>query len=130
MKTEEGLLKDKVKRYLDALPRQYRFMPVQQGYGTQTLDFLCCIDGRFVGVETKAAGKKPTPRQNQCIEAIKKAGGAAFYCDSYESFLLNMAAWGLAPHNPKPPTYEEICRDTTETFNRVFRKGSTPWNDA
>jgi hypothetical protein len=97
VKTEEGLLKDKVKRYLDALPRIYRYMPVPSGYGQQTLDFLCCIDGRFVGIETKAKGKKPTPRQTKCIEEIKKADGAAFWCDDYESFLLNMGAWGLAP---------------------------------
>ena len=123
MKTEEGLLKDKVKRYLDALPRMYRHMPVPSGYGTQTLDFLCCIDGRFVGIETKAKGKKPTPRQQQCIEEIKRAGGAAFWCDDYESFMLNMAAWGLASYAPDPnfvitrgPNYEELCKITREAF--------------
>jgi hypothetical protein len=97
MKTEEGLLKDKIKRYLDALPRCYRYMPVPAGYGAQTLDFLCCVNGRFVGIETKAKGKKPTPRQAACIEQIKKAGGAAFWCDDFDSFLIAMAAWGLAP---------------------------------
>jgi hypothetical protein len=99
--TEEGHLKIKVKRYLDQLPKMYRHMPVPSGYGSQTLDFLCCINGRFVGIETKASGKKPTPRQEQCMAAIKAAGGAAFWCDSYEGFLLGMAAWGLAPPSSK-----------------------------
>jgi hypothetical protein len=31
------------------------------------------------------------------MEAIKKAGGAAFYCDSFEGFLIAMACWGLTP---------------------------------
>jgi hypothetical protein len=97
MATEEGLLKIKVKRYLDQLPKSYRYMPVPSGYGTQTLDFLCCINGRFCGIETKAKGKKPTPRQEQCMTAIKAAGGAAFWADSYEGFLIGMAAWGLVP---------------------------------
>ncbi len=96
MKTEEGLLKDKVKRYLDALPRMYRHMPVPSGYGQQTLDFLCCIDGRFVGIETKAKGKRPTPRQLQCMNQIVDAGGIAFWCDTYEGFLCDMAVIGLA----------------------------------
>ena len=97
MKTEEGKLKDRIKRYLDALPRSYRHMPVPGGYGTQSLDFLCCIDGRCVGIETKAPGKKPTPRPELCMKQIIAAGGAAFSCETFESFLLNMAAWGLAP---------------------------------
>lgn len=99
MQTEESLLKTKVKRYLDTLsPLPYRYMPVPSGYGAQTLDFLCCINGRFVGIETKSRGKKPTPRQEQCMAQIIAAGGRAFWCDSYDSFLLNMAANGLAPH--------------------------------
>jgi hypothetical protein len=95
--TEEGLLKIKVKRYLDQLPRMYRYMPVPHGYGTQTLDFLCCINGRFVGIETKAQGQKPTPRQEQCMKAIIAAGGAAFWADSFEGFLIAMSVWGLTP---------------------------------
>ncbi len=96
MKTEEGLLKDKVKRYLDTLGAYY-FMPVQQGYGRQGVDFFCCIAGKFVAIETKRKGKEPTPRQDQCLKQVVVAGGVSFWCDSYESFMLNMAAHGLAP---------------------------------
>lgn len=101
MTTEEGMLKIKVKRYLDQLPKMYRYMPVQQGFGIQAVDFLCCINGRFVAIETKSKGKKPTPRQNACLAAVKAAGGAAFWCDDFESFLLGMAAYGLAPMSSK-----------------------------
>lgn len=108
MKTEEGRLKDQVKRYLNQLGAHFH-MPVPSGYGRQTIDFLCCVPiyhnggriGMFVGIETKAPGGKPTPRQKQCIEEIKAAGGVAFYCDTYEGFLLTMASYGLTPA-PKP----------------------------
>jgi hypothetical protein len=94
MKTEEGRLKDKIKKHLTALGA-YRFMPVQFGYGTQSVDFLCCVKGRFLAIETKAEGKEPTPRQAQCLAEIKQAGGVAFWVDSFESYLLNLAAWGF-----------------------------------
>lgn len=100
MKTPEGLLKYKVKNYLNALARSYYYMPVAAGFGKQSVDFLCCINGRFVAIETKAPGKAATPRQALCTREVIAAGGAAFECDSYEGFLLNMAAWGLTP----PPT--------------------------
>lgn len=94
MKTEEGRLKDYVKKQLDLL-HAYRYMPVPSGYGQQTLDFLCCIDGRFIGIETKAEGKEPTARQSLCIEEIKAAGGIAFWCDSAPSFMLAMKEHGF-----------------------------------
>jgi len=84
MKTEEGLLKDEVKKYLNSL-HAYWYMPVPAGYGKQTLDFLCCINGRFIGLETKAPGKKPTARQWQCIQQINDAGGIGFFADNLDS---------------------------------------------
>src|ERR1700723_3086489 len=63
--TPEGRVKAKVKKALDALPRRYVFMPVQRGMGAPSLDFLLCVESRFVAIETKAFGKKLTPRQ--CI---------------------------------------------------------------
>lgn len=116
MTTEEGLLKIKVKRYLDQLPRMFRYMPVPSGWGAQTLDFLCCINGRFVGIETKSKGKKPTPRQEQCMTAIKAAGGAAFWCDDFESFLLGMAAYGLVPQSTKDTIIIESTAKGFESF--------------
>ena len=91
MKTPEARLKDEIKTLLKRMGAHY-YMPVPSGYGKQTLDFLCCVKGRFVGIETKAPGKKPTPRQQQCIDEINAAGGLAFWCDHYEDayFMLGM----------------------------------------
>lgn len=56
-------------------------MPVPSGFGESTLDYLGCYRGRFFAVETKALGKKPTPRQQLIIESMKRAGAAVFVID-------------------------------------------------
>lgn len=94
MLTEEASLKAKCRAYLKRLGA-YRFSPVQMGMGATTVDDLFCLRGRFCGVEYKAAGKRPTPRQDLTMREIKTAGGAAFWCDSFDGFLLNLAVWGL-----------------------------------
>lgn len=80
----EAKLKQEVKAYLDALGA-YWFMPVQTGYGVKgTPDFLCCLKGRFVAIETKTKGRKPNPWQERAIKQINDAGGLAFWADSLE----------------------------------------------
>lgn len=70
------------------------------GLGVSTVDILGCSPhaaGRFFGIEVKAEGKKPTPRQNIVMDEIRKAKGVSFFCDSHESFLLNAGLWDLLP---------------------------------
>ena len=76
-KGPEGKLKDQVKAYLDERGAYY-FMPVQMGLGAATVDFLCCVKGRFVAVETKIWPRKATPRQLLCLNAVQAAGGIGF----------------------------------------------------
>ena len=82
--TPEGQVKHELKKYLDAMGVYY-FMPVQTGYGRATLDFLCCIRGRFVGIETKAPGKQPTGRQRRVMAEIDGAHGVAIWGDNIET---------------------------------------------
>jgi hypothetical protein len=56
----------------------YYFMPVQMGYGAPTLDFLGCHKGRAFAIETKAPGKTLTPRQEQTIGEMLRAGMKVF----------------------------------------------------
>lgn len=79
--TPEGKVKAKVKRLLDKYKARYEFWPVPYGYGASTLDCLICYRGKFIAVETKAPGKKPTDRQKMIIEQIRAAGGAVFVID-------------------------------------------------
>jgi hypothetical protein len=79
--TPEGRVKAAVNKLLAKYKRVYRFMPVQYGYGESTLDFLICVNGNFLAIETKTKGKKPTARQRQVIEKITAAGGTALVID-------------------------------------------------
>jgi len=79
--TPEGRVKDKIKALLDAHPHLYYYMPVPTGYGKATIDFLCCYRGHFFGIEAKAPGKVPTPRQEGVLEQIWLAGGGVFKID-------------------------------------------------
>lgn len=41
-------------------------------------DLTCCIKGKFVAIEVKSENGKPSPKQLEHIELVKKAGGLAF----------------------------------------------------
>lgn len=86
MKTPESYVKDPVRKYLKGLGA-YVFSPVQMGMGSPTLDDLICYQGRFVGIEYKAPGKYPTPRQRLTMDVIRRAGGLAFWGDSAEMII-------------------------------------------
>lgn len=90
MTTPESKLKKQVDKYLKELPHCYFFSPVQMGFGKRTIDRLCCINGRFVGIELKAPGEVPTKLQENIMRDIQAAGGVAFCCDSHDNFLSMM----------------------------------------
>jgi hypothetical protein len=77
VKGPEGKLKAEVKAYLKE-QGAYFFMPVQTGFGAATVDFLCCVKGRFVAIETKVRPRRATLRQMRCLEHVRDAGGVAF----------------------------------------------------
>jgi hypothetical protein len=91
----EALIKSKIRSYLMAEKSAYVFSPVQMGMGIATLDILACVNGRFVGIEVKIPGKKPTARQNLTIEAILLSGGVAFWTDSLDYTKTMLKAAGL-----------------------------------
>jgi len=94
--TPEGKIKAMVKIALNThFPKHYKFMPVQTGFGATSLDFLCCIDGWFICIETKAPGKKPTPMQAGNMKMIQTAGGITFVVDSQESCDMMIATVAL-----------------------------------
>lgn len=85
MKTPEGILKDKIKSFLKSKGAYYN-MPVPSGYGTPALDIHGCYRGAFFSIETKAPGKRPTPRQEACMREIREAGGKVTWTDNFEYF--------------------------------------------
>jgi hypothetical protein len=89
--TPEGKVKKRVREVLHKYDA-YWHSPVQNGMGTPSLDFICCIAGKYFGIETKAGNKKPTPRQEMTMEAITNAGGKVFVVNEVEG-LEELDAW-------------------------------------
>lgn len=81
MTTPEGRVKDKVKKCLAQWQDIYKFMPVLNGMGAPSLDFLLAVRGHFLAIETKAPGKKMTPRQETTAAEIRAAGGTVLVID-------------------------------------------------
>ena len=81
MPTPESRVKAKVKRLLDRYKPRYEFFPVPYGYGASTLDCIVCFRGRFIGIEAKKPGGKPTDRQKMIMRIMKAAGAAVFLID-------------------------------------------------
>jgi hypothetical protein len=104
MSTPEGKVKDMVRRKMaTAFPRSYRFMPVQSGMGATTLDFLYCVEGLFIAIETKAGTKKPTPRQDYVADQIRAAGGMSFVVRDEQSMQEAIDAIHIATHMRATP---------------------------
>lgn len=78
--TPEGRVKAKVKKVL-AHYRAYYHMPVQNGMGKPSLDFIGCSNGFYFAIETKAPGEKPSKRQEVTIEETRQAKGEVFVID-------------------------------------------------
>jgi hypothetical protein len=77
MTTPEGRVKDKIKALLKQYGAYYH-MPVMNGLGAPTVDFICCHNGRFFAIEAKAGNKQPTKRQEITLNEIAFAGGFIF----------------------------------------------------
>ena len=54
------------------------------GFGKSGLDYTICFYGKFIAIETKKPGGKPTPRQELRIKEIQAAGGITFVVTSVE----------------------------------------------
>lgn len=81
--TPEGRVKAAVKRRLKEIGAWF-YMPVQNGMGVVGIpDFICCLEGRMIAIETKAPGKRgnTTPNQDRQLENIRAAGGIAIVVD-------------------------------------------------
>jgi hypothetical protein len=73
--TPEGEVKAMVRKVLDAAGA-VRTMPVTRGFGSSgAADFIACVRGKFVCIETKATGSRAAPLQAIYINRVAKAGG-------------------------------------------------------
>jgi Holliday junction resolvase len=80
-KTPEKVVKDKVTAVLKSADVYY-FFPATHGYGRSGVpDIIACVNGRFLAIECKAGGNKPTALQIREIENIRACGGVAVVVD-------------------------------------------------
>ena len=92
--TPEGRVKKAVKEYLTTIGAYY-YMPMSNGMGrVGAPDFMVCHNGRFLGIETKAPGKRgnTTPNQDRELAAIQAANGLAVVVDDIEQLKEVMNA--------------------------------------
>jgi Holliday junction resolvase len=81
MTTPEKKVKDKVKKILAEFGAYY-FMPATGGYGKSGVpDFVACYKSKFIGIECKANGNKPTALQEKNLMQIVGVGGFAILVD-------------------------------------------------
>lgn len=67
------------------------FMPSMTGFGRGGIpDFVCCILGRFVSIETKYGKNTPTERQIDEAEDIVAAGGTHLVINESDLAALDM----------------------------------------
>jgi len=79
--TPEKLVKTKAVAQLKALGAYY-FYPVTGGFGASGVpDVVGCYKGRFIGIECKANGNKPTALQQMNLDKIAAQGGIALVID-------------------------------------------------
>lgn len=81
--TPEGKVKEAVKKFL-RLHGIWYFMPVAGPFTVHGVpDFICCWNGKFMGIETKAPKKLNTLTENQkrVISEIERSGGLVYVVD-------------------------------------------------
>jgi Holliday junction resolvase len=75
--TPEKKVKQRAVAQLKAMGAYY-FYPVTGGFGSSGVpDIVCCLNGRFIGIECKAGKGKTTALQDKNLAAITAAGGLA-----------------------------------------------------
>ena len=86
--TPEAKVKAQIKTIL-AKHGVYYAMPIGSGFGNSGVpDFLCCVKGRFLAIEAKANGGKPTALQLANLEKITTCQGISRVIDEHSLLEL------------------------------------------
>ena len=89
--TPEGKVKQQVVKLMKAYGIYY-FSPMTHGFGRSGVpDIICCVKGRFVGIECKAGSNKPTALQEKEMQDIRASGGATFVINETNLTMLGEA---------------------------------------
>ena len=88
--TPEKKVKEKVKKILKDIGA-YHCMPATGGYGASGVpDIIACYQGRFIGIECKANGNKPTDLQQKNLTDILNSLGQSLVIDENNIDMLKL----------------------------------------
>lgn len=120
--TPEGRVKQRVKELLDEFGAHY-FMPVQTGFGQTHLDFICCYNGLYIAIETKALGASPTVKQWDTIHRIYKSSGTVFViCGVDDTAKLRLFLMANKDIN-RVPNYDTARQPYTQVLDSAVPSG-------
>lgn len=89
-----------IMRHLKTVPDCFCFKEHGGMYGTAGLpDIICCIKGRFVAFEVKAASGRLTKLQEATMRKIKAAKGEAFKVTSVGDVKVILDALEVPSHD-------------------------------
>ena len=124
MATPESKVKAKVKALLKKYGA-YHFMPATHGYGSSGVpDIVACMKGRFIGIECKANGGKPTTLQIKNLMLIVDHGGISLLVDEtgIDSLEMLLTAWdnnGIPPQGFLFENYTQVVATHAEQVCNV-----------
>ena len=120
--TPEGVVKRKINGILSQANSVWWMMPVQNGMGKASLDYIGWRRGQAFAIEAKAPGKVPTPRQETTIRNMREGGAVIFVVDGTEKHpYAPLMAW------PRPlPSGVKRCNLGASAKHRMVGVPVTP----
>ena len=89
--TKEQDIQTSIMNYISSiggLPLKFNNIGIYAKAGVS--DIIACIKGRFVAIEVKRPGKKPTQLQENFIKAVNTVGGLGFWADNLEDVKIKL----------------------------------------
>lgn len=89
--TKEQDIQTSIMNYISSiggLPLKFNNIGIYAKAGVS--DILACIKGRFVAIEVKRPGKKPTQLQENFIKAVNTVGGLGFWADNLDEVKIKL----------------------------------------
>lgn len=114
-KGPESKVKEAVRKLLLKYDSYYH-MPVLTGFGKPSLDFVCCHNGRYFAVETKAAGKHLTERQEHTKSEIEFAHGKVFVVEG-DHGMVELEEWLKQGRDWYEKALTEDCHDIIDDIH-------------
>lgn len=102
MQSEADVKKEVKKILASHKPDVWWYMPVQTGYGVKGIpDFVCCVRGKFLGIETKFGRNTESVWQKKQGAAIQEANGVYLVVNEENLYTLNATIEALISLNTR-----------------------------